>query len=51
LRSAVLPQIRAFEFEDKLAIVNPQRRIGCAALIPEYSFTLDHRQGLEICVI
>jgi hypothetical protein len=48
LRSAVLPQIRAFESKGKLAIVNPQQRIGCAALMPEYSFTLDHRQGLEI---
>ena len=28
LRSAVLPQIRAFEFKGKLAIVDPQRRVG-----------------------
>jgi len=33
LRSAVLPQIRAFESKGKLAIVNPQRRMGSAALI------------------
>jgi hypothetical protein len=45
----VLPQIRAFESKGKLVIVNPQRRLGCAALIPEYSFTLDHRQAVEIC--
>jgi hypothetical protein len=49
LRSAVLLQIRAFESKGKLAIVNPQRRMGCAALIPEYSFTLDYRQGVKIC--
>ena len=30
-RSAVLPQIPAFASKDKLAIVNPQRRICCAA--------------------
>jgi hypothetical protein len=51
LRSALLPHIRASESKGKLAIVNPQRRNGCAALRPEYSFTLGHRQGLEICVI
>jgi hypothetical protein len=45
---AILPQIRAFESKGKLAIVNPQRRVGCAALMPEYSFALDHRQGAEI---
>jgi len=37
----------AFESKGKLAIVNPQRRICCAALMPEYSFTLDQRQGVE----
>jgi hypothetical protein len=44
----VLTQIRACEPKGKLAIVNPQRRMGCAALMPEYSFTLEHRQGVEI---
>jgi hypothetical protein len=45
LISAVLPQIRAFESKGKLAIVNPQRRMDCTALMPEYSFTLDRRQS------
>ena len=48
---AVLPQIRASESKGKPAIVNPQRPMGCAALMPEYSFTLDHRQRVEICTI
>jgi len=39
----VLPQIRAFQSKGKLVIVKPQRRMGCGALMPEYSFTLDHR--------
>jgi hypothetical protein len=30
------------ESKGKLAIVNPQRRIGCAALIPQCPFTRDH---------
>jgi hypothetical protein len=30
------------ESKGKLAIVNPQRRMGCAALVPEHSFTRDH---------
>jgi hypothetical protein len=34
-----LPEIRAFEFKGKLTIVNPQRRMGCTALVPGYSFT------------
>jgi hypothetical protein len=40
--SAVLPQIRALESNGKLAIVSPQRRTGCAALMPEHSFTREH---------
>ena len=24
--------------------------MGCAALLPQYSFTLHHHQGVEICV-
>ncbi|MGB7590983.1 MAG: hypothetical protein WBO19_07075 [Terriglobia bacterium] len=32
----------------ELAIVNPQRRVSCAALMPEYSFTPDRYQGVEI---
>ncbi|MGD1156405.1 MAG: hypothetical protein ABSA41_11300 [Terriglobia bacterium] len=32
-----------------MAIVNPQRRMACTALVPEHSFTLDHRQGVEMC--
>ena len=49
-RAAILPQIRAFEFKGKLSrpSVNPQRGMGCAPLMPEYSFTLDHCRGLEI---
>jgi len=41
LGSAVLPQIRASESKGKLtrSVVNPQRRIGCAALMTEHSFT------------
>jgi len=44
--SALPPQIRAFESKGRLtrSIINPQRRICSAAVIPEYSFTLDHRQ-------
>jgi len=37
--SVVLPQTCAFESKGKLAIVNQERRMGCAALMPEYSFT------------
>jgi len=40
--SAVLPQIRAFESNGKLAIGNPQRRVCCAAFMPEHSFTREH---------
>jgi hypothetical protein len=40
--STVLPQIRAFESKGKLPIVNPQRRTGCAALMPQYSLTREH---------
>jgi hypothetical protein len=32
-RRPVLPQIRVFESKGKLAIVKPQRRMGCAALM------------------
>ena len=35
---------RVFESKGKLAIVNPQRRIGCAALMPECLFRLGHHQ-------
>jgi hypothetical protein len=38
----VLPQIRALESKGKLAIVNPQRCIGCAALMPQCLFARDH---------
>ena len=38
--SAVLPQIHALEPKGNLAVVNPQRRMGCAALMPEYLFEL-----------
>jgi hypothetical protein len=41
--------MRAFESKGKLAIVNPQRRMGCAALMPQYSFTRDRCQGVKIC--
>jgi hypothetical protein len=47
----IFPQTRAFEFKGKLAIVNPQRRIGYAAPVREYSFTLDHRQGVGVCAV
>ena len=47
--SVVLPQTCAFESKGKLAIVNQERRMGCAALMPEYSFTPDRRQRVEIC--
>jgi len=48
LRSAVLPQIRTFESNGKPAIVNPQRRIGCATPMPEHSFTRDHCRTVQI---
>jgi hypothetical protein len=46
---SLYPQIGGFESKGKLAIVNPPRRMGCAALMPEYSFTLDHCQGRDVC--
>jgi hypothetical protein len=46
---AVLPQIRAFEAKGKLAILNPQRRLGCAALVPQYPLMRERHQGVEIC--
>ena len=45
LRSAVLRQIRAFASKGRLPIVNPRRRICCGALMPEHSFTRDHREA------
>jgi hypothetical protein len=41
--------MRAFESKGKLAISNPQWRVCSAAFMPEYSFTLEHRRGVEIC--
>jgi len=38
-----------FDSKGKLAIVNPPRRVGCAALMPEYSFMLEQHQEVEIC--
>ena len=49
MHRAAPPQICAFESKGKLAILNPQRHVGCAALVPEYSFTLEQNQGVEIC--
>ena len=46
--SVVLPQIRAFEPKGKLAVVNPQRRIGCAPLMPQYWFTRDQCGTVQI---
>ncbi len=41
---------RAFRSKAKLAIVNPQRRMGCAALMPEYSLTPECLFTLHHCL-